>query len=201
MLEAVFLDRDGTINVERSDYVKTIDEFVLLPGALNALGSLATLAIPIIIVTDQAVIGRGLASATAIGAIHAHLKAVVLSIGGRLDAIYVCPHHPDEHCICRKPKPGMLHRAAADYGLNLANCVFIGDSLTDLGAARAGGCMPLMVSTGRQAQQLTELAKADPSVIVMDSLLAAVSWLRMERPPDWPAQITTASTSSSLEQI
>ena len=182
MLEAVFLDRDGTINVERPDYVKTVDEFVLLPGALDALGSLSTLSIPIIIVTNQSVIGRGIATETAIGAIHAHLKALVLAIGGRLDAFYVCPHHPDERCACRKPRPGLLYRAAAEFGLDLAHCIFIGDSLTDLSAARAAGCIPLMVSTGRQAQQLAELAKVDPSVIVTRDLAIAVSWLCMQHP-------------------
>ena len=177
MIDAIFLDRDGTLNVERADYVKTIDELVLLPGALAALGNLATLGVPIILVTNQSVIGRGIVDRAAIAAIHAHLQAVVAAHGGRIDAIYLCPHHPAEHCACRKPKPGLLLAAAADYGLDLARCVFIGDSLTDLEAARTAGCQPLLVRTGRQAYALTQLAEADPSMALVDDLTAAVNWL------------------------
>ncbi|HAJ36024.1 MAG TPA: D-glycero-beta-D-manno-heptose-1,7-bisphosphate 7-phosphatase [Chloroflexi bacterium] len=177
MIDAIFLDRDGTLNVERADYVKSIDELVLLPGALAALGSLSALTVPIILITNQSVIGRGIVDQAAVDAIHAHLHTQVRASGGRLDAIYVCPHHPDAHCGCRKPQPGMLLAAAADFQLDLARCVFIGDSLSDYAAARAVGCQPVLVRTGRQMRQLEQLADSDPSVILMDDLRAAAAWL------------------------
>lgn len=177
MIDAIFLDRDGTINVERADYVKSIDEFVLLPGALAALGSLAALPVPIIVVTNQSVIGRGIVTRTAVDAIHAHLCFVVRAAGGRIDAIYLCPHHPAERCTCRKPNPGLLVAAAADFQLDLTRCLFIGDSVTDFAAAQAAGCRSVLLRTGRQADEVAQLAEADSTVVLMDDLPAAVNWL------------------------
>jgi D-glycero-D-manno-heptose 1,7-bisphosphate phosphatase len=177
MIDAIFLDRDGTINVERSDYVKSNREFVLLPGALESLGRLATLTVPIIIVTNQSVIGRGIVSRTEIDAIHETMQSLVRAAGGRIDAVYLCPHHPEARCTCRKPRPGLLLAAAADHQLDLTRCVLIGDSVTDLEAARAVGCRPVMVRTGRQAQALARLAEADETVVLVDDLTKAVDLL------------------------
>lgn len=177
MIDAIFLDRDGTLNVERADYVKSIAELVLLPGALAALNALSALAVPIILVTNQSVIGRGIVDQATVDAIHAHLRTQVRASGGRIDAIYVCPHHPDAHCHCRKPQPGLLLAAAADFQLDLTRCIFVGDSLTDYAAAQAVGCQPVLVRTGRQAQQLEQLADRDPSVILMNDLRAVAAWL------------------------
>ncbi|HQY93121.1 MAG: D-glycero-beta-D-manno-heptose 1,7-bisphosphate 7-phosphatase [Caldilinea sp.] len=177
MIDAIFLDRDGTINAERSDYVKSNREFVLLPGALEALGRLATLTVPIIIVTNQSAIGRGIVSRIEIDAIHDTMRSLVRAAGGRIDAVYLCPHHPEARCICRKPKPGLLLAAAADYQIDLTRCVLIGDSVTDLEAARAVGCQPLMVRTGRQAQALARLAEVDETVVLVDDLTEAVDLL------------------------
>ncbi|MCB0022886.1 MAG: D-glycero-beta-D-manno-heptose 1,7-bisphosphate 7-phosphatase [Caldilinea sp.] len=173
--DAIFVDRDGTINVERSDYVKSLDEFEYLPGAVEALARLGQLNIPVIIVTNQSAIGRGIASAARIDEIHAALAARVYEAGGRLDAVYVCPHHPEARCSCRKPKPGMLLAAATRFGLLLHRCAFIGDSVTDLGVAKAAGCKPFLVRTGLHAQEVTELAKVDSSVVIADDLTDAVS--------------------------
>lgn len=177
MIDAIFLDRDGTLNVERADYVKSIDELVLLPGALAALGVLSTLAVPIILITNQSVIGRGIVDRATVDAVHAHLRTQVCASGGRIDAIYMCPHHPDAHCLCRKPQPGMLLAAAADFQLDLTHCIFVGDSLTDYAAAQAAGCQPVLVRTGRQARQLEQLADSDPGVILMNDLCAVAAWL------------------------
>lgn len=181
MIDAIFLDRDGTLNVERADYVKSIDELVMLPGALNALGSLSTLAIPIIVITNQSAIGRGIVAQATIDAIHAHLRALVGTDGGRIDAFYVCPHHPADRCACRKPQPGLLLAAAADFQIKLTRCIFVGDSITDYEAARTVGCQPVLVRTGRQARQLMQLAEDDPSVVLMNDLSAVVSWLEARR--------------------
>ncbi len=184
MIDAIFLDRDGTLNVERADYVKSIDELVLLPGALDALGMLSTLAVPIILITNQSVIGRGIIERATMDAIHDHLRALVHAHGGRLDAIYVCPHHPDAHCQCRKPQPGLLLAAAADFQLDLTRCIFVGDSLTDYAAAQAAGCQSILVRTGRQMQQLDELADRDPRVILKNDLRAVAAWLMAQKLTD-----------------
>jgi D-glycero-D-manno-heptose 1,7-bisphosphate phosphatase len=184
MIDAILLDRDGTLNVERADYVKSIDELVLLPGALDALGRLSTLAIPIIVITNQSAIGRGIVDRRAIDAIHDHLRALVRADGGRIDAFYVCPHHPVERCACRKPQSGLLLAAAADFHLDLTHCIFVGDSVTDYAAARAAGCQSVLVRTGRQAHQLAQLAEDDPSVVLVNDLSAVVNWIEAHQAGD-----------------
>jgi D-glycero-D-manno-heptose 1,7-bisphosphate phosphatase len=175
--QAVFLDRDGTVNVERADYVKSVEELVFLAGALDAISDLSRFEIPIVLITNQSAIGRGIVAPEQIDSIHAHLRAHVRAAGGRIDAIYTCPHRPDEECACRKPKPGLLLDAAADLHLDLRQCVFIGDSVSDLNAARAAGCQPIMVCTGRQAQALAQLAEVDHSLVLVADLSAAVEWM------------------------
>lgn len=175
--QAVFLDRDGTINVERADYVKSIEELVLLDGVLEALRNLSRFEVPIVLITNQSAVGRGIVTPAQIADIHAHLCAGVQQAGGRIDAVYVCPHRPDEGCECRKPKPGLLLAAASDLCLDLRRCVFIGDAVTDLEAARTAGCQPVLVRTGRQAQALLHLAEVDNGVVLVEDLSAAVEWM------------------------
>lgn len=172
MLQAVLLDRDGVINRERADYVKSWAEFELLPGALDALHCLAMRNVPVLVITNQSCVGRGIVAPNTLDEIHFRLRELVLHAGGRLDAFYVCPHTPETHCYCRKPMPGLLLRAARDFGLNLERCVFVGDSLTDYLVARAVGCAPLLVRSGRQGPELCDLV--GPDVPVVADLAAAV---------------------------
>jgi D-glycero-D-manno-heptose 1,7-bisphosphate phosphatase len=176
--QAIFLDRDGTINRERADYVKGWEEYEWLPGALDALAALAKLDIPILVMTNQSAVGRGILEADALAAIHARVQAQAATAGGRLDAFFVCPHAPADHCNCRKPQPGLLLAAAQQYNLDLSRCVFVGDSLTDMQAAEAAGCMWLLVRTGRQGSQLDAMVASshDESFFaqVIDDLAAAV---------------------------
>ena len=153
-LQAVFLDRDGTLNRERADYVKSWQEFEWLPGALDALAELVSLGVPVLVVTNQSALGRGILDPSALHAIHAQAQAEALAAGGRLDDFLICPHAPADGCTCRKPKPGLLLQAAARYNLDLQCCVFVGDSLTDMQAAEAAGCGWLLVRTGRQGTVL-----------------------------------------------
>lgn len=178
---AVFLDRDGVINRERAGYVKCWEEFELLPGVLSALARLAALPQPIIIITNQSAVGRGLMRRSVLDDIHRRLQQCVMANGGRIDAFYICPHHPDEECSCRKPKPGLLHQAGRDFGLRLVDCIFIGDSITDLQAAQAAGCMCCLVTTGRQGEQLARMVSHQPGVVLLSDLEAAVSWLLTQR--------------------
>lgn len=152
-ISAVFLDRDGVINVNRPDHVKNWDEFQFLPGSLDALALLALSGIPVFVVTNQAVVNRGVVPQHVIDEINSRMKAEIQSHGGRLDAVLCCPHAPEENCGCRKPQPGLLLTAAESHGLDLKRCYVIGDALSDIRAGQAVGCQTIMVLTGRGAEQ------------------------------------------------
>jgi D-glycero-D-manno-heptose 1,7-bisphosphate phosphatase len=173
MLHAVFLDRDGVINRERTDYVKSWDEVELLPGVLPALQALAALSIPICVLTNQSAIGRGIVSAATVDGIHERLRTLIAAHGGRIDAFFVCPHRPDEGCTCRKPKPGLLLQAAEQFDLDLGKCVFVGDSITDCEAAAAGGGPCIEVESGRQGTELRDLVRGMPEYPIVADLAAA----------------------------
>ena len=177
-MRGILLDRDGVINRQRPDYVRSWAEFELLPGVLDALVRLAQTESPILIVTNQACIGRGLVAAETIDEIHQALAALVRGVGGRLDGFFVCPHPPEDSCGCRKPAPGLLLAAGRAHALTLSESYFIGDALTDLQAARATGCRPLLVRSGLAGPRLpTDLAHEVPDVPLFDDLGAAVDWL------------------------
>ncbi len=154
-VRAVFLDRDGVICQNREDHVKSWEEFTFLPHVLPALQQLARTHLRIIVVTNQAVINRRLISVETLEEIHTRMVAEVQAAGGRIDAIYYCPHRPEEECSCRKPQPGMLLQAARDLSVELANSYLVGDAESDLLAGKAAGCRwRYLVLTGRGWQQL-----------------------------------------------
>lgn len=154
-VHAVFLDRDGVICQNREDHVKSWEEFTFLPNVLPALQQLARTHLRIVVVTNQAVINRRLISVETLEEIHTRMVAEVRAAGGRIDAIYYCPHRPEEECPCRKPQPGMLLQAAKDLGIELTNSYLIGDAESDLLAGKAAGCRwRYLVLTGRGWQQL-----------------------------------------------
>jgi D-glycero-D-manno-heptose 1,7-bisphosphate phosphatase len=146
---AIFIDRDGVINCRRpDDYVLDWSQFIFLPGMRAALKQLATLGLPMIVISNQAAVGKGLLDSLRLEEITARMEQALLSDGTPLTAAYYCIHRPDENCPCRKPKPGLLKRAAADFRIDLSQSIFIGDSETDLQAAQAADCKPLLFGTG-----------------------------------------------------
>lgn len=147
-VQALLLDRDGTLNVERRDYVRTPEQLQMLDGALEAMARIAAWNLPVVVITNQSCVGRGLVTQATLDAVHARLSGLVTAAGGRIDAILACTHAPDAGCTCRKPQPGLLHQAAARFGLSLRSCLFVGDSVTDLQAADAAGCPAIHVATG-----------------------------------------------------
>jgi D-glycero-D-manno-heptose 1,7-bisphosphate phosphatase len=183
---AIFLDRDGVIIENRDDYVKTLAEVQFIPGAVAALARLAALDWAIVIVTNQSPIGRGLVTPAMSEAINAHVRQKIEQAGGRVDGVYVCPHHPEAGCACRKPAPGLLLNAAADLGLDLAASVMIGDALTDVQAGQRAGTQGLLVLTGRGASQAPQLARAGlADVPVAEDLAAALAaWLKKTPPAE-----------------
>ena len=174
---AILLDRDGVINQERVDYVKSWAELQLLPGVLPALRRLATLPNPIVVITNQSAIGRGLVEPETVAAIHDQLTQTVITAGGRLDGFFVCPHHPAAGCACRKPKPGLLQQAAQRFNFDLTQAVFIGDALTDFEAARAAGCRAILVKSGRQGATLADALPGPAAPPIVADLAAAVALL------------------------
>jgi len=147
----IFLDRDGTINTRapQGEYITEPEQFVYLPGALEALAKLKTAGYRVILISNQAGIGRGVMTEAQVEAIHTKLKADAAAAGGSIDAIYYCPHHWEDDCTCRKPKPGMLHTAQRDFHLDLSRTMFIGDDPRDGEAAAAAGCPYEMVTDER----------------------------------------------------
>ena len=142
---AIFLDRDGLINRRRAnDYVLDWSQFIFIPGIRAALKQISTLGLPMIVISNQAAVGKGLLSSTDLREITIKMREVLLEDGTPLAAAYYCIHRQDENCICRKPKPGLLQAAAEDFNIDLSRSVFIGDSETDLQAARAAGCVPVL---------------------------------------------------------
>jgi D-glycero-D-manno-heptose 1,7-bisphosphate phosphatase len=146
---AIFIDRDGVINCRRpDDYVLDCSQFVFMPGMRTALKQLASLGLPMIVISNQAAVGKGLLDSAGLELITMQMQQALLSDGTPLAAVYYCIHRADENCSCRKPKPGLLERAAADFHIDLSTSVFIGDSETDMQAARAAGCTPVLLGAG-----------------------------------------------------
>ena len=172
---AVFLDRDGVIIENRSDYVKSWSEVAFVPGALAGLRALAGSPLAVVTFSNQSAVGRGIITLAEMQAIHERVLAAVRAAGGRIDGSYLCPHAPHEGCACRKPAPGMLLQAAQELELDLARSWAVGDAVTDLQAARAAGVRGILVRTGRGAEQALRLAACGLEACpVVDDLPAAV---------------------------
>lgn len=148
-LKLVILDRDGTINRASDEFVKSPEEWHPLPGALDAISRLNHAGFHVVLATNQSGLGRGLFDMAALNSVHAFMLKSLAAAGGRIDAIFYCPHAPDEGCACRKPEPGLLHQIQERYGMPLQGVPYVGDSLRDMQAAKAAGCAPHLVRTGR----------------------------------------------------
>ncbi|HZO92016.1 MAG TPA: D-glycero-beta-D-manno-heptose 1,7-bisphosphate 7-phosphatase [Chthonomonadaceae bacterium] len=174
---AVFLDRDGVLTVEGGAYVTRPDALHLLPGAAEAVARLTAAGWPVIVITNQAGVGRGYLSLEELEAVHARLRAEIETAGGRLTAIYACPHCPEEGCDCRKPRPGLLRQAAADLGLDLCASYMVGDSPRDIAAGHAVGCRTILVLTGHTRQYDPATFPPPHPDFVFADLAAAADWL------------------------
>ncbi len=151
---AVFLDRDGTINVEKN-YLHKIEDFEFIPGAQQAIKQLKDAGFLVIVVSNQAGIARGYFDEQAVNVLHDHIQSELATIGTSIDAFYFCPHHPEEGlgrykvaCECRKGEPGMLLEAAKDHNIDLKKSFMIGDKLADIEAGARAGCKSILVMTG-----------------------------------------------------
>ena len=148
-MKLIVLDRDGTINVDSDQHIKSPSEWKPIQGSLEAIARLTQAGWRVVVASNQSGLRRGLFGITTLNAIHETMHRAVANAGGRIDAIFFCPHSDDDACDCRKPKPGMLHEIAERMNVDLAEVPVVGDSLRDLQAAAAAGAKPILVLTGK----------------------------------------------------
>ena len=176
----VILDRDGVINRDSREFVKSPDEWVPLPGSIRAIADLDRAGYTVAVASNQSGLARGLFDRNALRAMHRKLRKLVAAEGGHVDRIVVCPHGPDDGCSCRKPKPGLLLRLGRHYGTGLDGVPVIGDSLRDLEAAAASGARPILVRSGNGRKTERALPGDFASTEVFDNLAAVAAALTEE---------------------
>lgn len=172
----IILDRDGVINHDSDHYIKSPDEWRPIPGSLEAIARLTQWGYRIVVATNQSGIGQGLFEMDTLNAIHEKMIKAASQMGGRIDAVFFCPHINGDECDCRKPKPGMFEEIAARYNISLTGVPAVGDSLRDLLAARDAGASPMLVLTGKGRKTQTAPA-LPPKTPVFADLAAAVASL------------------------
>jgi D-glycero-D-manno-heptose 1,7-bisphosphate phosphatase len=177
----VILGRDGILNEYREDHVKAPEEWSPLKGALDAVARLNHAGWHVVVATNQSGIGRGMIDMASINAVHQHMNQRLAAHGGRIDAVFFCPHTPDDHCECRKPLPGMMLDIGRRYGVDLGNVPMVCDTVRDLLAARAARCEAHLVLTGRAAllddEQLSQALELAPGSRVHTDLGAFAEFL------------------------
>lgn len=188
-MKLLILDRDGVINHESPDFVKSADECVPIDGSIEAIARLHQAGYTVVIATNQSGLARGKFDLDDLEAMHEKLTQLVEAAGGEISAIFYCPHAPEDQCKCRKPKPGLLDAIEAEFNISAQGAPFIGDSLRDLQAGFVKGCKLVLVKTGNGLNTLTELqtptaqSTADlpqltlDQVLVVDHLAAAADFL------------------------
>lgn len=188
-MKLLILDRDGTLNRNRDDYVASPDEWEALPGALEAVARLNQGGWRVVLATNQSGVGRGTFDMAALNAIHTKLHRQLAVVGGRVEAIFFCPHAPEDGCHCRKPAPGLFEQIGARFGVDLAQVPAAGNALRHVQAAASAGCPPHLLLTGQsghlrgEADLRTLIPDLPSSVRVHDDLSAFADWLLAQDAP------------------
>ncbi len=172
MRGAIFLDRDGTLN-EDTGYPARPDDLRLLPGVTTALAALQAAGWPLIVVSNQSGVGRGLFGMAELAVMDRRLRELLAAAGVELTAAYYCPHAPEAGCSCRKPAPGLLHRAAVELGIDLTRSYMVGDALRDVEAGRAAGCRTILLGAA---------GAGDIADVVLPDLPSAAAWILAHGP-------------------
>ena len=175
MLKLLILDRDGVINYDSDAYIKSVAEWIPLPGSIEAIAQLSKAGWTVAIATNQSGIARGYYDIATLDAMHTRLRTLVAEQGGEVGLVVYCPHGPDEGCDCRKPKPGMLKIISEHYKVPLAGIWFVGDSLGDLEAAKAVDSQPVLVKTGKGDK--TQAKNLPVGTLIFDDLAAVAAEL------------------------
>jgi len=176
VMKLVILGRDGILNHYRDDHVKAPAEWEPVAGALEAVARLNHAGWHAVVATNQSGIGRGMIDMASVNAVHVHMNRQLMAVGGRVDAVFFCPHTPEDRCECRKPQPGLMKEIGKRYGIDLRLVPMVADTLRDLQAAQAAGCEPHLVRSGRaesfSAEQLAQVLEQVPGAVVHDDLPA-----------------------------
>lgn len=172
-MKLIVLDRDGVINVDSDQFIKSPDEWKPIPGSLEAIARLNESGWRVVVASNQSGVGRGLFDMDTLNAINEKMTKAIGQVGGRLDAIFFCPHSADSTCDCRKPKPGMFVQIAERFNVDMKGVPVVGDSLRDLQAGVAVGCQPYLVLTGKGAKTQADPALPEGTLVFPD--LAAVA--------------------------
>jgi len=175
-MQVIVLYRDGVINHDSDAYIKSVEEWVPIAGSLEAIARLNHSGYTVVVASNQSGLARGYFTIETLSAMHQEMDKQLSKIGGRVDAIFYCPHGPDDGCDCRKPKPGMLLEIGQRFNVPLKDVTFIGDSISDIKAASNASAKPMLVRTGKgvKAEKIL-LAECEESVPVFDDLAAAVT--------------------------
>lgn len=174
-MKFIILDRDGVINHDSDEYIKSPEEWLPIPGSIEAICRLSQAGWKIIVATNQSGIARQLFNMQTLAQIHQRMHNLVNSQGGKIDAVFFCPHGPEENCNCRKPAPGMMHDIARRYEIDLTGIPIVGDSLRDLQAGVAAGCDPWLVLTGKGKKTAKEQANLLPDNTKIHQDLSAIA--------------------------
>ncbi len=175
-MKLVILDRDGVINFDSPQYIKSPAEWKPIPGSLEAIAKLCQAGYRVVVSTNQSGVGRGLFEMDTLNTIHEKMHKAVAAAGGRIDAIFFCPHAADDNCACRKPKPGMYQRISECFNISLEGVPAIGDALRDLQAAHDSGCRPILVLTGK-GEKTREEGGMPEGTLVFKDLAEASEWI------------------------
>ena len=175
-MKLIILDRDGVINFDSAQFIKSPDEWKPIPGSLAAIARLNQSGYRVVVATNQSGVGRGLFEMDTLNAIHEKMHKALAQAGGRIDAIFFCPHTSADNCACRKPKPGMLHEISKRFNTNLTDVPAIGDALRDLEAAVTVGAKPILVLTGKGKKTAID-PELPTGTLVFPDLAAAVAHL------------------------
>ena len=160
MRKMIILDRDGVINQDSDDYIKSADEWIPIPGSLEAINRLKKAGYLVTVATNQSGIARGLFKQEVLQQIHDKMHRLLAKRGASVDGIFYCPHGPKENCACRKPKPGLLFQIAKQFDIDLSETVFVGDSIGDIRAAEMANAKPALVRTGKGEQVMQNYPEA-----------------------------------------
>lgn len=172
-MKLVILDRDGVINQESDEYIKTPDEWIPIPGSIEAIATLYQSGFRIVVASNQSGLGRGLFNIETLNQIHSKMHTLVGQAGGKIDAIFFCPHSPTDNCSCRKPNPGLLLEITKRLQVDMTTVHFIGDSFKDIQAGLAVNCLPILVMTGRGKQTLAQHLHDLENIPVYENLASA----------------------------
>ena len=173
----LLLDRDGVINYDSDDYIKSPEEWVPIPGSLEVIAEFSKRGVEVIVVTNQSGIARGFYDKDTLDSMHAKMSSLLKAYGGKISSVYFCPHHPNDNCLCRKPLPGMLDKIEDDYGISLAGVPLVGDTHKDIKLAMNKSCLPILVRSGKGSQTEEKHPNLLSNTSIFDNLFEAGHYL------------------------